>query len=288
MFQRIERNGDQFGRVSGDIPGGGRFTVWDQGAQITDWRPGDVPVLWLSEYARFEPQVAIRGGMPISFPWFADGRKANKSPAHGFARLSNWQLMRAEETNRVTLLEWRLIPAMLPEIPGVDPDRNRFDLRCIQHFDSELTVSFRIRNTDDHPLVVEEALHTYFHVGDVRQVSIHGLGGAEYLDKLTGAYDTQVGPVTVNGQIDRIFWSRELVEIHDPVLNRRIIIDGLGSANTVIWNPGPEKTRQMTDFGDDEWTRMVCVESANIRDKVRHLNPGQTHELTLKIRLAEL
>lgn len=288
MFERTEPSPDRGGSVTGRVPGGGHFTVHDHGAQITDWTPGDTPVLWTSEYAKFEPKVAIRGGMPISFPWFANGRRDHKVPAHGFARLVPWQLRRAMVIAGVTKLEWQLTQDMLPELDGVDPTRNRFDVRCLQQFDETLTVTLRIRNTDDHPLVVEEALHTYFHVGDVRQAMVHGLAGAEFLDKLTGAYDTQIGPVTVGGEVDRIFWTTDAAEIHDPVLGRVIQVTPYGAGNTVVWNPGSTKAATMSDFGDDEWPQMVCVETANVRDKVVHLNPGQAHDLAVQISVREL
>lgn len=288
MFERTEASPDRGGYVTGQVPGGGRFTVHDHGAQITDWTPDDTPVLWTSEYAKFEPKVAIRGGIPLSFPWFANGRGGHKTPAHGFARLAPWQLRRAMVVAGVTKLEWQLTQEMIPEIEGVDPTRNRFDVRCLQQFDETLTVTVRIRNTDDHPLVVEAALHTYFHVGDVRQIAVYGLAGMEFLDKLTGAYDTQIGPVTFDGEVDRIFWTTGTAEIHDPVLGRVIVVSSSGSANTVVWNPWRDNAAALSDFGDDEWTQMVCVETANVRDNVLHLNPGQAHDMAVNISVREL
>jgi glucose-6-phosphate 1-epimerase len=288
MFERTEATADLCGRVTGDVPGGGRFTVHDHGAHVTEWTPDDTPVLWTSEYARFVPKVGIRGGMPICFPWFANGRRGHKTPAHGFARLSPWKLRRALVVGGVTKLEWQLTPEMIPEIEGVDPDRNNFDVRCLQQFDETLTVTLRIRNTDSHPLVVEEALHTYFHVADIGQVLVHGLTGAEYLDKLTGAYDTQIGPVRFEGEVDRVYWAGGTIEIHDPVLGRAIVVTSANSANTVVWNPWIDKAAQMSDFGDDEWTGMVCVETANVRDNVLHLNPGQAHDMAVHISVREL
>lgn len=290
MFERIENGSRGLSIVRGTTPDGGHFTVHEQGAHISAWSPsGDsAEVLFASGYARFEPLVAIRGGIPISFPWFANGRKDNKHPAHGFARLARWQLVEGRESGGLVTLRWRLDHTMVPPVEGVDPDRNRFELTCTQVFGRELTVSLQVRNADDQPLVVEEALHTYFRVGDSRRVSVHGLAGTEYLDKTTGTWDTQIGPITFEGETDRVHWSPEPVEIHDPVLGRRIRLTTANSDNTVVWNPWAEQAAELSDLGDDEWQQFVCVESANVRDRALHLNPGQAHELTLTISVLEL
>lgn len=289
MFERTI-DPDGWGRCQGVTPAGGRFTVQDHGAHITEWVPaeGADPVLWTSPTARFEPKVGIRGGIPVCFPWFSDGRKGNKSPAHGFARLVQWQLLSGHETNGVTTLRWRLDETMIGDIEGIDADRNKFEVEYTQEFGEHLRLRLTVRNTDDVPLVVEEALHTYFTVGDIRHVTVHGLAGVEYFDKPTSRYDTQIGPIDFPGEVDRIFWTGAPVEIHDPALNRRLILTTNRSGNTIVWNPGPEKAAAMGDMPDDGWQTMVCVESANVRNNAMHLNPGQVHELTLTIEAADL
>ena len=289
MFERtIDSNG--WGRCSGATPAGGRFTVHDHGAHITEWKPAAdaEPVLWTSPNARFEQGAAIRGGIPICFPWFANGRKDNKTPAHGFARLLQWQLLSGKEAGGVTTLRWRLDETMITDLEAVDPGRNRFELEVTQTFGEDLTVRLSLRNTDAAPLVVEEALHTYLTVGDINEVSVHGLSGVEYLDKLTSRYDTQIGAVEFDGEVDRIYWLNTPVEVHDPVLNRRIILTTERSDNTIVWNPGPDKSAGFSDMPDDAWRSMACVETANVRDRAVHLNPGQAHELTLTITTAPL
>lgn len=285
MFERLEDGHHGLSIVRGTTPDGGRFTVHEQGAHITEWTPaGEEPVLFTSAYARFEPRVAIRGGIPICFPWFANGRKDNKSPAHGFARLAIWQLLEGRENDGVTTLQWRLDQTMIPRVDGIDPDRNRFELTCTQTFGTDLRASLRIHNTDDLPLVVEEALHTYLRVGDVRRAAVLGLAGTEILSRRTGDWDTQIGPVTFAEEVDQIHWvSGGVTEIHDPVLGRRIVQTTSNSANAVVWNPWAENAAELKDLGDDEWTEFVCVETANVRNKAIHLNPGQAHELDLTI-----
>lgn len=290
MFERFEASPGELGHCTGSIPGGGRFTVYDQGAHITEFvpRPGADPVLYLSQKSFFEPQIAIRGGIPISFPWFANGRNENKSPAHGFARLARWQLLDGQESGGLTTLRWHLDESLIPRVEGVDPERNKFELTCTQVFGPELRITLRTRNTDDIPLVIEQALHTYYAVGDVRETTVHGLGGVDYLDKLTNRYDTQIGPVDFTGEVDRVYSTSGITEIHDPVLGRRIIVQTRNSDTTVVWNPGQENAEGTRDMGDDDWKRFVCVETANVRSRAIHLNPGQAHDLELSISVAEL
>src|SRR5215472_9793634 len=58
-----------------------------QGAQVTAWQPpGERPVLFTSPAAVFAPGKAIRGGIPIIFPWFGPHRRTRAAPQHGFAR----------------------------------------------------------------------------------------------------------------------------------------------------------------------------------------------------------
>ena len=289
MFERhIDPDGR--GRCQGTTPTGGRFTVYDHGAQITEWVPaaGAEPVLWTSERARYDERSAIRGGIPICFPWFSAGRNGNKSPSHGFARLARWQLLDGQEKDGLIGLRWQLDQQMIPRIDGIDPDRNRFEVHCTQVFGADLQIKLRIRNTDDVPLVVEEALHTYFFVSNIHNTEVQGLAGMEYLDQLTGTYNTQIGTVRFTDEVDRIYWVTDTIEVHDPVLGRRITLTTHNSENTVVWNPWADKSAELSDMPDDAWTNMVCVETANVRNKAVHLNPGQAHELFLTLSVSDL
>lgn len=61
-----------------------------QGAQLLSWKPthANQDVFWLSEVEPFSLGQAIRGGVPICYPWFG----ATKQPAHGTARNRLWEL----------------------------------------------------------------------------------------------------------------------------------------------------------------------------------------------------
>ena len=145
-------------------------------------------------------------------------------------------------------------------------------------------------NINEQPMVNSplEALHTYFHVGDVRQITVTGLAGSSYLDKTQGNREVLEGvaPIHITGETDRIYLDTigDCV-IDDPKLNRKIIVEKIGSDTTVLWNPWIAKAKAMSDFGDDEWPEMVCIETCNVGPAAVTLGPGQSHTMTATIRV---
>ncbi|OYO17083.1 D-hexose-6-phosphate mutarotase [Enemella evansiae] len=294
MFERQEATPREFGRCTGDVPNPdgapGHFLAVDHGAQVLDWRPdgaGD-PVLFTSTRAEYRPGKAIRGGIPVCFPWFGPGRSGRKRPAHGFARLSEWQLAGAREQDGVTTLDWHFDETLIPELDHVDPRRNNFTVDYRQVFGRDLELHVSVRNTDTRgPLVFELALHTYFRVGDVRRIEVHGLSGADYFDQVSGEERTQIGPIQFDGEVDRVYAFGDTAVIADPVLGRRITLDQSSANRTIVWNPGPDKAAAMSDLDFDEWPQFVCVESGNVRHAAIHLQPGESHELSVRIGVEE-
>jgi glucose-6-phosphate 1-epimerase len=130
----------------------------------------------------------------------------------------------------------------------------------------------------------ELALHTYLRVGDVRHVSVKGLDGASYLDKVTGQRELQAGDVTLTAQTDRVYDRAGDIVVTDPVLGRRLLITTEGAASTIVWNPWVAKAAAMPDFGDDEWPGMLCIEGGNVLDHAVTLEPGAS--ATLRYRVA--
>lgn len=252
--------------------------VTDHGAQVLAWCPaGDDPVIWLSSQAVFAPGMAIRGGVPICFPWFGAGPSGDRSPAHGFARLVEWPRVSLTEVDGVTVLVHELTDASAtsPEFP------HHYRAVAAVELGSSLRMSLRVENTDEVPFTYEAAFHTYLVVTDVTRVEILGLDGAHYHDKVLDTDGVQSGPVRITTEVDRVYSSTATVEVHDP--ERRILVEKSGSASTIIWNPWVDKARAMVDFSDDEWRQMVCVETANVGSAAVTLAPGQAHEMTATI-----
>jgi D-hexose-6-phosphate mutarotase len=254
------------------------------GAQVTHFQPaGARSVLWVSQRSHFDsgrPGKPIRGGVPICFPWFGPKAGAPSAPAHGVARLLPWTLGEAGAGGG------RSVRATL-RLDSDDYTRglypHDFSAAFTVTVGAQLTMELVVRNTGGTPMVFEEALHTYFAVSDARRIGITGLEGAPYLDKVE-AFARKRGedaPIAISSETDRIYpGALGAVTIVDADWRRRIVVRKSGSASTVVWNPWVDKARAMSDFGDDEWKEMVCVESCNVGDDGVTLAPGASHAIT--------
>jgi glucose-6-phosphate 1-epimerase len=259
-------------------------TVYLHGAHVAAWQPaGFDEVLWLSQKSLWETGKPIRGGVPICFPWFGPRKDG---PGHGTARLQAWEIesVRQEPAGVTVCLFLRQDDAARGFWP------HDFLLRHRITFGTELIMSLELTNMDAAPLTAEEALHTYFAVGDVRQVRIAGLTGVDYLDKTDGAKTKrQEGDITITAETDRVYLETAgSVTVEDPVQRRRIIISKSNSRDTVVWNPWVAKAKAMLDFGDEEWPGMLCVETCNVGAHGVTLAQGQTHVMTARIAVARL
>jgi glucose-6-phosphate 1-epimerase len=270
----------------------GTAEVYLQGAHVTAWHPASAAaaVLWMSGKSYFEAGKPLRGGVPICFPWFGPNASDPKAPGHGFARLRDWTLIEATEApdGAVTLAL---------ELAGSD-DRPLSLLwphgfRAIHRITvgSTLTMALEVTNTGADAFSFEEALHTYFAVHDVREVTITGLEQTEYLDKVAGFARKNQGsdPIRFTGETDRVYLKTTSdCVIHDPGAQRRIVVRKTGSDTSVVWNPWIDKARAMPDFGDDEWPAMLCVETCNVNVHARTLAPGASHTMTAIVDVQEL
>lgn len=258
--------------------------VYLHGAHVTAWSlGGHEPVLWLSRHSRFEVGAAIRGGVPICFPWLGPGREPGMTPAHGFARLVDWTLVDVLEDASHVSLVLRLTDDDVRDHPARVHWPHRFEALYVVTFGETLDLALTVRNTGDAAYSFEEALHTYLAVGDVRAVTVEGLEGSRYLDKTKddGALVEQEGPVALTGETDRVYRSAATVTVADG--RRSVVVAKESSASTVVWNPWETKAAAMADFGNDEWLGMVCVETANVLDDAVTLEPGRRHTLRTRI-----
>lgn len=255
--------------------------LYRHGAHLTRWRPaGHDEVLWLSSRARFEYGVAIRGGVPLCFPWFAGNKPPGDptGPSHGYARTKTWEYTDAAYDDGAVTLVMRT---------EIEP----YQLRYTVTMSDTLTMRLAVTNAGSAPARFEAALHTYLTISQIKQVAVHGLENADYLDTVGGVerpMKQDGSPITFDAETDRTYASTSSVRIVDPGLSRTITIDKAGSASTVVWNPWAAKARSMGDFGDDEWPGMLCVETANVEPNAVALEPGATHEMSAVIRVESL
>lgn len=262
--------------------------IFFQGAHLAEWCPaGSEPVLFLSEKSLFEPGKAIRGGVPIIFPWFG-ARTANlhssrtDGPSHGFARTSIWQLSEATVSDGKVNMTLTLEPNEASRELGFDNFRLSYKIV----FGKNLALRLTVQNTSSAPFIFEEALHSYFAVGDAKQISIYGLVNTDYLDKTDESKrKTQTENIlALTGETDRPYINtKSTVYVQDPLKKRRLVISKENSATTVIWNPWTELSAKMADMNDDAWQQMVCVETANALDNAIELAPGDSHTMSVQI-----
>jgi len=265
----------------------GSAEIYLHGAQVTAWAPaGADPVLWMSAASRYVPDAPLRGGVPICFPWFGAHPHAPSAPAHGFARLVDWELAGAHDEGDDVVVTFRLTDT---EATRSSAWPHRFAARYTVTVGAQLTLALEVTNLDPGEVTFEEALHTYLRVQDVTAVEVTGLERAPYLDRLGGPAPVVAGsdPIRFTAETDRIYaGSRAATGVFDGGAGRTVTIDKDGSGTTVVWNPWVGKAAAMTDFGDDEWTTMACVETANLRHDAVVLAPGRSHTLTAVLAVA--
>ncbi|HEX4143211.1 MAG TPA: D-hexose-6-phosphate mutarotase [Pirellulales bacterium] len=252
------------------------------GGHVTGWRPrGADEVLFVSSQSRWEPGRAIRGGVPVCLPWFAGRADDPKAPAHGVVRTVAWRLdsigqagdgvtvSMSTESNDTTKKWW---PA---------------DFRLVHRatFGPELVMALEVTNTGTTALRFEEALHAYFRVGQIDTVRVEGLATYDYVDKTdANRKRTQQGAITITGETDRVYLgTQDPIELADGGLGRRVRVAKENSRTTVVWNPWIEKSKALSDFGDDEWKTMICLEACNVADFAVTLQPAEQHTMKMRI-----
>jgi glucose-6-phosphate 1-epimerase len=256
------------------------------GGHVTSWKPaGKQEVLFLSSQSRWENGHAIRGGVPICFPWFGAKADDPKAPAHGFVRTKAWQLESIEQVKDGTAV------SMFIES---DADTKRwwpaeFRLACRVTFGSHLLLELVVTNTGKESLRFEEALHAYHKVGNILSTRVSGLQATNYIDKTdSNLKKVQRGEIAIASETDRVYLNtKDAIELEDPALRRRTRVAKVNSSTTVVWNPWVQKARSLSDFGDNEWIQMICVETSNVSDFAVDLAPGQKHKMKALIRIAD-
>jgi glucose-6-phosphate 1-epimerase len=254
------------------------------GAHVTSWKPaGREEVLFLSSQSRWENGHAIRGGIPICFPWFADKVDDPNAPAHGFVRTKAWRL------ESITQVENGVAVSMFTES---DEDTRRwwpaeFHLAYRVTFGSDLLLELVVTNTGTRSLRFEEALHAYYRVGNVLNARVSGLDAINYIDKTdSNRRKVQHGEIAIVSETDRVYLNTtEAIELEDPFLRRRIRVTKENSSTTVVWNPWVQKAHSLSDLADDEWMQMICIETSNVSDFAVDLASDQQHKMKTVVRV---
>jgi D-hexose-6-phosphate mutarotase len=251
-----------------------------------------VPVTFLSAAVQFATAKAIRGGIPICWPWFGAHPTDRTAPSHGFARTAMWRPQ-----------DLRSLPGGATQLTLRLTDRDAthgswppaFTLDYVITVGESLDLELVTTNNGSAPFTISEALHTYCRVGDVGAARVLGLDGVPYADSADGGRrERQSGAVVFEGEVDRVYLGTDArCVLDDPLLKRRILIDKCGSRSTVVWNPGAGKAAKLGDLTDatpaaGSWRQLVCIETANALDDSIAVAPGQSHVLRARIQAETL
>ena len=255
-------------------------TISTYAGQVLSYRPKSESndLLFVSEKAYYENGKAIKGGVPVCWPWFGADPEDRGRPAHGFVRNRQWEVSATESLADGST---RVVMSLsdTDETRAIWPNSFKLSLEII--VGETLKLALVTENTSDQSVNISQALHTYFYVGDISKVEVLGLDGNDYLDKVEGlAQRTQAGPAVIDAEVDRIYTgvTGELV-IDDKSLDRKIRIASRGCSTAVVWNPWAEVAASMGDLNDDDYRKMLCVETANAGPETVTIAPGESYRL---------
>ncbi|HFD11977.1 MAG TPA: D-hexose-6-phosphate mutarotase [Crenotrichaceae bacterium] len=254
-------------------------TISSHGGQVLSFTPvsSKHDLLFVSKLAQFKAGKAIRGGIPVCWPWFGPDPQ-NIGPAHGLVRTRLWQI---RETALLPDGSIRVILAIQDNDETREIWPHCFDLSITITIAQTLTVELATQNTGATPFTLTQALHTYFNVADSQHIQITGLNKTRYIDKTdSGRVKQQTGAVTITEETDRIYTSTESsLALKDEVFSRNISLQSENSKTVIIWNPWITKSAAMSDFDNQEYKNMVCIETANAGDELITVAPGNSYSI---------
>lgn len=265
----------------------GSASVALHGGHVLHYTPyNQKPVLWMSEKAVFSPGKAIRGGIPVCWPWFGPHPSNPELPAHGLARVSNWVVTSTDQNDDSVSIEMELQSdesslALWPHL---------FVLTIRITLGKSLNVALTAHNNGGEAMICSAALHSYFAISDISQIQITGLEGTRFRDQLDNdQIKVDHSAITIDQEVDRVYHDTDSTcKIIDSNWKRRITVAKSGSNSTVVWNPWITKSARMADFGDDEYLTMVCVETTNADADTITIRPGEKHTLVAELSAANI
>ncbi len=252
------------------------------GAHIVSYQPhGTEPVIWLSKKSLFAKGTAIRGGIPICWPWFGVHPSDTAMPNHGFVRNRNWSVLSSQQGEGGTEITFILEPSGATNKFWDFP----FQVHLKVTVGASLKIELITKNVSDEIITVGGAFHSYFNVKDIENTTLSGLDGTTYIDEVGPPSEVvQKGDLCFKKNVDRVYLkTSSTCVINDLGHNRQICIQKTGSQSTVIWNPWDKICQGMKDMAPDSFKTMLCVETTNACDDLYTLAPNETHNLSAVI-----
>ncbi|CAN1793778.1 Putative glucose-6-phosphate 1-epimerase [Linum perenne] len=152
-----------------------------------------------------------------------------------------------------------------------------FRLKVALSTKGELMLMSRIRNVNGKAFSFSFGYHTHLSVSDISEVRIEGLETLDYLDNLCHRerYTEQGDAITFESELDRVYLAApNVVAILDHERKRTYIVRKEGLPDFAVWNPWEKKSKAKSNFGDEEYKQMVCVDGAAIEKPIT-LKPGE-------------
>ncbi|MCY1417056.1 putative glucose-6-phosphate 1-epimerase [compost metagenome] len=266
--------------------------IAEQGAQILRYqRFGEPPLIWLSEQATGQRGQSVRGGVPVCWPWFGDlarnpapllaQYRGDAAPFHGLVRNLPWECRESVIDGD----EVRLLFACPQPEDGLPGWPHAVDVALEIRLGARLLLTLRSHNRGQRPVWISQALHSYFAVSDIRDVKVRGLEDCRYIETLDAWRECrQNGALRFAGETDRIYLELPAqLELHDTGWQRKICLQSRQSHSAVLWNPWIDKAQRLSQFAEDAWQHMLCIETANVWNDCVQLAPNESHGLDLTL-----
>jgi len=237
--------------------------VYLYAAQVTSWKARGAEHIFLADKSFFEVGKPIRGGIPLCWPQFGPGAL----PQHGFARTSLWEVISTAHDGDSVSVSLQLTDS---EATHKIWD-HKFKAVYTVKLNAKLETSLTVRNLGDAklshaPFSFQLALHTYFAISDIKNISITGLKGVTYIDKtrnfLKQTEDRQA--VTISQETDRIYVGPKGDIVLQDTAGASIRLDRHEFPDAVVWNPWEEKAKAVADLGENTYSKFVCVELGRV------------------------
>jgi len=235
------------------------------GAQVIQLDPASI--FYVSEIDQNEGRC-WRGGQPVIFPQFADRGPIKK---HGFARDVFWNLVAEEIAPR----RHRLILSV--NINKCDFSDWPYEVNLIldvEYTSNLVSQSFEVRNTGREVISWTGGLHPYFSVIDITSASVKGLIGISYKDRY-GSGEKVFGEEAMlfdKQPCEKLFNKSPDLQLQTG--SRLISLKTSGFDQWMVWNPGQDGAKEISDLPDEDWKKFVCIEPVCV-DRPVVLKPGE-------------
>ncbi len=264
-----------------------------QGGQLIEFSTIDKPDnwLWLGQHVQYKKGKAVRGGVPICYPLFADYEANHEAVKdsfsygmirHGFGRMIDWHFEKGDLEDDIEPSDKiRVVFELKKENIPIYPNLPLEAALVFEFHRYYFSVHLNVTNTSDTTCCFSQGFHTYFNTPDIRQTHIEGFDDTAYKGAISKNTLIQQGNIIFDGEVDRIYHASPDIELVTP--NERILLQTKGSNSTIVWNPWAEKSEELDQFLPNDYEKMLCIETANADKDFVQLQPKETHQLAMKV-----